>query len=381
MQPPYSKKDPFFAGLKDRYNLCSSESKKETYHLSLDIGPSGLVYTVGDCIGICPDNDVNIVESLLFLLKIPGSEVVVDKRTGERSSFFEYLTRKANLEQVNKKLFIKLADKTLSESTKDGFLQMLAGDPEFLRTYLGSRDVLQIVKESAPLRIEPQEFVDDLLLLVPRFYSIASSMKVHPDEVHITVAKVSYQGIERYINGVCTHFLSERVPLNEPIVPIFLQPHSGFTVPEDKSKAMIMIGPGTGVAPFRAFMQEREATGSHGKNWLFYGDWFKESTFLYKDYWRMLERAGRLKLDLAFSRDQQEKIYVQHKMLEKGKEIYTWLEEGAYLYVCGDAKRMAKDVETALITIVAKYGSKSEEEAKDYVRRLRKEGRYLRDVY
>ena len=361
MSQPYSKKDPFFAGLKDRYNLCSQESKKETFHLSLDIEPSGLIYSVGDCIGICPDNDSSIVEALISLLKIPRTEKVVDKRTQEEYTFFEYLTRKANLAQVNKKLFVKLAEKALTENIKIDFLKKIEGDPQGLREYLAKRDVLHCVQEAGPIKIDPQEFVDELLLLVPRFYSIASSMKVHPAEVHLIVAKVTYQGIERSYPGVCTHFLSERIPLNEPIVPIFLQPHSGFTVPEDPSQNIIMIGPGTGVAPFRAFMQERIATGATGKNWLFYGDWFSEGTFLYKDFWRLLEKEDCLKLDLAFSRDQIEKIYVQHRMLEQGKELYKWLEEGACLYVCGDAKKMAKDVESALIQIVIIHGSKSED--------------------
>jgi len=375
---PYSKKDPYFAGMKDRYNLCSKDSNKETYHLILDISESGLVYTVGDCLGVCPENESSLVNALLLALQVPGNEKVTDKKTQEVLTFSEYLSRRANLATVTKKFFAKLVDWA---EVKEPLIQKLEGDPELLRAYLGERDVLQLVLESGPLKIEPQEFVDLLMPLLPRFYSIASSLKAHPGEVHLTVARVTYQSFERSINGVCTYFLSEAVPFDHPVVPIFLHPHSGFTVPENPDIAMIMIGPGTGVAPFRAFMQEREMTGATGKNWLFYGDWFSDGTFLYREYWERLERRGTLKLDLAFSRDQAEKIYVQHKMLEKGKELYDWLEEGAILYVCGDAKKMARDVEATLLRIIAEHGGKTEEEAKEYVKRLRKEGRYLRDVY
>lgn len=368
------------AELKERYNLCNPASKKETYHVTLDLGSSNLAYAVGDCMGVCPENDPWIVESILDALKIKGDTTVTLKKTEETVSFYEFLLRKANLSQVNKKLFLKLAEKALSEEARNHSVELLAKDADSVRVYLQERDVLHAVQEAGSLIIDPQEFADNLMPLLPRFYSIASSLKAHPGEVHLTVAKVSYEGLGRPMQGVCTHFL-ERTPIKKPAVPIFLQPHSGFTVPEDTTKPMIMIGPGTGVAPFRAFMQEREATKATGKNWLFYGDWFAESTFLYQEYWRGLEERGLLTMDLAFSRDQEEKIYVQHRMFEKGKEFYAWLEEGAHLYVCGDAKRMAKDVDAALLALIIHHGGKTEEEAKEYVKHLRKSGRYLRDVY
>lgn len=377
----YSKKDPFLAELKERYNLCSLESKKETYHLSLDIKPSSLIYSVGDCIGVCPENDPWIVETLLLALNIPGTEMIVEKRTLEKLSFSEFLLKRANLAKVNKKLFMMLAESALSEGAKNRFFEQMGKEPEEFREYLDALDVLEAVLHAGQVSIDPQEFADSLMPLLPRFYSIASSMKIHPEEVHLTVAKVSYEGFGRSMNGVCTHFLAERAPIQKPFIPIFLQPHSGFTVPEDGLAPIIMIGPGTGVAPFRAFMQEREASSATGKNWLFYGDWFKSGTFLYQDYWQSLEKRDLLKIDLAFSRDQETKVYVQHRMLEQGKEFYSWLEEGAYLYVCGDAKRMAKDVELALLAIIQRHGAKTEEGAKEYVRNLRKQGRYLRDVY
>lgn len=378
----YTKTNPYKASLKERYNLCSKESNKETYHLTLDIAESGMHYEVGDCIGVAPSNDPRVVEKLLKHCGAEGLEPVSSKRDGETLSFHDFLLRKANLSTVNKKLFAKIAEKALEKNAKERFDALLKeSDPEAVRAYLETRHVPDLIEEAGGVVAEPQELADLLMPLMPRFYSIASSLRMHPGEVHLTVAKVSYEllGVPR--GGVCTHYLAERTPLSAPTVPIFLQKHSGFTIPQDHSIPMIMIGPGTGIAPFRAFMQERQALGSRGKNWLFFGDWHQSGTFLYGDYWRAMESKEGLKLDLAFSRDQDSKVYVQHRMLEKGRELYAWLEEGAYFYVCGDAKRMARDVEGALLQIVAQHGALSDEEAKEYVRALRKSGRYLRDVY
>lgn len=378
----YSKTNPYKASILERYNLCSRESSKETYHLSLDIAESGMHYEVGDCLGVAPHNDARITEKLLKLCGLQGDESVVAKRDGESLSFHEFLLRKANLVQVNKKLFSKIAEKAHCKKAKERFMEMLgASDQDFLKAHLQERHVHDLIEEAGGVSIEPQEAADLLMPLMPRFYSIASSFRIHPGEVHLTVAKVSYELLGSLRGGVCTHFLSERTPLQMPAIPIFLQSHSGFTIPKDSATPIIMIGPGTGVAPFRAFMQERQAIGATGKNWLFYGDWYQNGTFLYGDYWRRMESKEGLKLDLAFSRDQENKIYVQHRMLEKGRELHAWLQEGAYIYVCGDAKRMAKDVESALLQIVVQHGGLSEEAAKEYVRSLRKEGRYLRDVY
>ncbi|CRX38990.1 diflavin oxidoreductase [Estrella lausannensis] len=378
----YSKTNPYRASLIERYNLCSRESNKETYHLTLDIAESGISYEVGDCIGVAPANDPKIAEKLLKLFGVQGDESVVTKRDGESLAFHEFLLRKANLVQVNKKFFSKVAEKAHCKKAKERFMEMLgASDPDLLKAHLEERHVPDLIEEAGGASVEPQEVVDLLMPLMPRFYSIASSLRTHPGEVHLTVAKVSYELLGQPRGGVCTHYLSERTPLKQPEIPIFLQPHSGFTIPKDSMAPMIMIGPGTGVAPFRAFMQERQAIGAKGKNWLFFGDWYQDGTFLYGDYWRQMHSKEGLKLDLAFSRDQESKIYVQHRMLEKGKELHAWLQEGAYLYVCGDAKRMARDVEAALLQILAEHGGMTDEEAKDYVRSLRKTGRYLRDVY
>jgi sulfite reductase (NADPH) flavoprotein alpha-component len=181
--------------------------------------------------------------------------------------------------------------------------------------------------------------------------------------------------------GVCTDYLCRRVPLHAEVVPVYINPHRGFTLPEDKHTPIIMIGPGTGIAPFRAFMQEREVLDAAGKNWLFFGEWNRFHHYFYEDFWSSLEQKGKLRVDLAFSRDQKDKIYVQHRMIENGKEIYRWLQEGAYFYVCGDASNMAKDVEAALQKILINEGGLSEEQSREYIKALRKEGRYLRDVY
>jgi len=216
---------------------------------------------------------------------------------------------------------------------------------------------------------------------LPRFYSIASSQKTHDREVHLTVAMLEYQHGEFEKKGVCTHYLCNLTQADAAKVPIYVHKHRGFTLPENGDTPIIMIGPGTGIAPFRGFMQERIATGAKGSNWLFFGDWTEKNEFYYGDYWRQLVKEGKLRLDLAFSRDQEHKVYVQHRMKKNAEEFYRWLQAGAILYVCGDMKHMAKDVDLALHEIVQEQGNLDEQGAKKYVSHIRKEGRYLRDVY
>ena len=220
-----------------------------------------------------------------------------------------------------------------------------------------------------------------LMPLLPRFYSIASSMKEVSNEVHLTVADLKYISNQHVRRGVCTYYLCELAPMHQEIIPIFVQPHHGFTVPENRDADLIMIGPGTGIAPYRAFMQERMALNATGKNWLFFGECYRAYNYFYEDYWNSLAAQEKLEIDLAFSRDQEHKIYVWHRMLEKAPEIFNWLQNGAYLFVCGDAHRMAKDVDATIHKIVREQGGMDEHAAKNYIKQLKAENRYLRDVY
>jgi sulfite reductase (NADPH) flavoprotein alpha-component len=217
--------------------------------------------------------------------------------------------------------------------------------------------------------------------LLPRLYSIASAQEVVGNEAHLTVANLSYRTNHHIRRGVCTHYLCDLAPLGEKCVPVYHHPNRGFTLPDDPQAALIMIGPGTGIAPYRGFLQARIAHGHPGRNWLFFGEWNRATDFFYEDEWRAMQNRIPLRIDTAFSRDQEYKIYVQHRMLEQGAELFAWLEEGAYLFVCGDANHMAKDVDGALHQIVEKHGDRTPDDAKAYLKELKAAKRYLRDVY
>lgn len=382
MQPPYNRSNPFLSKIKKRYNLCESCVEKNTLHIVLDLEGSGITYNVGDCVGVFPVNDELLVRQTLEALHASGEEFITDKRSGEISQLRNFLKIKANVTDINRKLLKEIAERQTSQSKRQALETLLQPEnKEDLKKYLHGRHYWDVLNEHHEVTFGVQEFCDLLMPLLPRFYSIASSQKAVNDEVHLTVKLLSYDAHGHLRKGVCTHYLCTLVSEEESIIPLYIQPHTGFTVPEDPDASMIMIGPGTGVAPFRAFMQERVATGAKGKNWLFFGEWYKQHNFLYGDYWLHLEREGILKIDLAFSRDQEEKVYVQHRLIERGDELFNWLEEGAYLYVCGDAQNMAKDVEEALLHIIKTYGRLSDAEAKAYLKELRKNKRYLRDVY
>lgn len=378
----YTRTSPFLARIKERFDLCASCPDKNTYHIALDIKGSGITYNVGDCVGVCPVNDPVLVARTLEALSADGSEMITDKRSGEMQTFEAYLKIGANLTDINRKFLKEVAERQTNSAKKDSLEKMLLPEgKEQLKSYLFGRHYWDVLKEHHEVTFTAAEFSECLMPLLPRYYSIASSQAVNPDEVHLTIKVLTYEAHGHERKGVCTHYLCSMTNIEEAVVPLFIHPHKGFTVPEDPTAPMIMIGPGTGVAPFRAFMQERIATGASGKHWLFFGEWRQTHNYLYADYWTELEKQGLLRLSLAFSRDQEEKIYVQHRLLEHGQEIYRWLQEGAYLYVCGDAQYMAKDVEASLKQIIQANGNCSEEEAGAYIKALRKEKRYLRDVY
>lgn len=333
----------FLSTLKDRYCL-NPFSDKATFHLVLDIQGSGFTYSVGDCIGVHPQNPESLVDSLLEALSFSGDETVFD-RENSPLSLRHFLLTKANLTKITKKLLKAFSKESASTLT-------------------------ELVENRA---IEAQAFVELLLPLLPRYYSIASSMTSVGHEVHLTV------GLED--EGICSSFLCQRVPFGEPSIPIFIHPSRHFFLPpESFTKPIIMIGPGTGVAPFRGFLQERVARKAF-QNWLFFGERKRELDFYYREEFETLLSLSHLELDCAFSRDQEDKIYVQHKMLEKSKKIWEWLEQGAYLFVCGDATSMAKAVEATLLQIIEKEGQLSQEAAKIFFKQLRQENRFLKDVY
>lgn len=379
---PYSKSNPFNASLKARYNLCRPGSNKNTLHLVLDLKGSGMTYQVGDSIGIFPSNDPALVQQTLRALHARGDEIIHEKHTGRPYTLRAFLTSKATITEMSRMLIVELAKRQVNR-TKAAVLEslLLPENREQYTVYVDTTELWQALQDNEEVSFTPQEMCDRLLPLRCRFYSIASSQKEVGEEVHLAVAMLEYD-VRGYLKkGVCTHYLCNLIPFHESVIPVFIQPSHGFFLPEEKSKPIIMVGPGTGVAPYRAFMQERMKTGATEKNWLFFGEWNRDYDFFYEEYWMDLHAQGKLRVDVAFSRDQEHKIYVQHKLQEHAHEVFQWLQEGAYFYVCGDAHRMAKDVDTALHHIVQTAGHMTDQEAKAYVKQLKADKRYLRDVY
>ena len=373
----YSRKNPFPAKLSTNRSLTGAGSAKDTRHFEIDLVGSGLAYEVGDSLGVFPTNNPALVEEMLGVLGFSGDEPVTDPN-GNPLSIREALTRSYVITEKDKKLLAAIAEK---DPTAAHFTPMVTPEGKAeLDAYVSGREVIDPLLDHPAARFTPEEFVKLLRKLQPRLYSIASSQKAHPDAVHLTVAAVRYESHGRKREGVCSTFLADRA--DNADVPVFVHTAKHFRVPEELSTPIIMVGPGTGIAPFMAFLQERKATGSTGKNWLFFGDQKSATDFLYRDELEAWQAEGVLhRLDTAFSRDQADKIYVQHRMLEAAQELFEWLEQGACFYVCGDASRMAKDVDAALHKVVETAGGMSPEEAAAYVEELKKSKRYRKDVY
>lgn len=379
---PYTRMNPFLASIKERYSLCKPGSNKNTQHIVLDLKGSDITYNVGDSIGIHPHNDPQLVEMTLQAMKATGEEIILDKHGEHSWKLRDFLTTKGSITEVSKKFLQELCYRQTSPAKKAHLEELHTEEnKEALKTYIASHELWDLLLAHEEVVFAPQELCNFLMPLLPRLYSISSAFQAVDNEVHLTVAKVEYQTNTQQRRGVCTHYLCQLAPMNKSVVPVYIQPHHGFTLPDNHNIPIIMIGPGTGVAPFRAFMQARLAMNASGQNWLFFGEWNRSQHFFYEEFWQNLADQGKLRLDLAFSRDQENKIYVQHRMLEQGSALFQWLEDGAHLYVCGDAHRMAKDVEAALFQIIQTHGQKDETEAKNYIKRLRSEKRYLRDVY
>ncbi|MDD1642674.1 MAG: assimilatory sulfite reductase (NADPH) flavoprotein subunit, partial [Methylococcaceae bacterium] len=370
----YSRKNPFPAVLLENIVLNGRGSIKETHHVELSLEGSGLSYEPGDALGIYPTNAPDVVDDLLQVLHFNGEEQVnVD---GKNINIHDVLFRHYEATTITRPMMQKYAllakNKNLDQLLNDNHKKEL-------NDYLYGREIVDLITDFPSENLSPQAFVECLRKLPPRLYSIASSLKQHPGEVHLTVAAVRYQSHGRNRKGVGSTFLADRIG-EETTIPVYIDRNNNFKLPADPSTPIIMIGPGTGIAPFRAFVEEREAIGASGKNWLFFGDQHFETDFLYQTEWlRYLKNGVLTRMNVAFSRDQTQKVYVQHLMAEHGKELYAWLQEGAYLYVCGDEKRMARDVHEALLKIVASERKMNHEE--EYIANLQKEKRYQRDVY
>jgi sulfite reductase (NADPH) flavoprotein alpha-component len=380
----HSKDHPFPARLVENRALTRPGSAKDTRHLVVSLAGSGLGYTAGDSLGVYPTNRPELVEEILARLGATGDEPVSPAalKLAAPLPLRDALRSRLALAGPTRRFLELVAARTTDAAEKARLDALLAPEAkEALAAFLHEREFVDLLAEFPGARFAPQEFADQLRRLMPRLYSIASSARVHPDEAHLTVAVVRYATNGRERHGVCSTFLADRVALHATPVPVFVT-HAHFRVPEDGARDIIMVGPGTGIAPFRAFLQERAAAGATGRNWLFFGDQRRATDFLYEEEWDDWRRRGVLtRLDLAFSRDQAEKVYVQDRMRAAAADLWAWLEGGASFYVCGDAKRMAKDVDAALHEIVAVQGGLGTAGAAEYVKRLKKEHRYLRDVY
>ncbi|MFO1488028.1 MAG: sulfite reductase subunit alpha [Verrucomicrobiota bacterium] len=371
----YGKKNPFPARLLKNVLLNKEGSDKEVRHYEISLAGSGLSYEVGDALGVMPVNCPELVDEIVSTLKAKGDEIV---NVGDASfPLREALQRQLDITKPSQELFA-----TIAHAAPAGDLAALLAmeKREELRKWLYGRgviDLLHLLAEPLPVA----DFVKLLKRLTPRLYSISSSPKAHPGEVHLTVGAVRYETHGRERKGVASTFLADRVG-DADYVKVFVQPSHGFKPPSDGATPIIMVGPGTGIAPFRAFLEERKATGAPGRNWLFFGDQRRTTDFLYEEILTAWQAEKFLtRLDLAFSRDQAEKIYVQHRMLEHAGELWRWLQDGAHFYVCGDASRMAKDVDAALQQVAVSAGGLSADAAADYVKQLKSDKRYQRDVY
>ncbi|CAG8947122.1 unnamed protein product, partial [Penicillium salamii] len=342
--PGSNKSNPYAAALITNKRLSGEQSAKDIRHFEFDLSDSGLKYEAGDALGVIPVNEPSLVSLLLTQLNADYETPV----PGFDRSLGDLLTYQFEISEPSRKLIEWVGQNTTNQELRH---VLQHDDKDALGVWLWGKDTLDLLQLELTRTLAVPEFVALLRPLQHRAYSISSSSKAHPDQVHLTVASVRYHSGGRNRGGVCSTYLAERVRRGEKPA-IFISPNKSFRVPANNSAPLIMVGPGTGIAPFRAFLQERQATGAQGKNWLFFGDQHQEHDFIYQDELLAWRDNGLLtRLDLAFSRDQEKKIYVQSRMLEQGAELYAWLQEGAYFYVCGDASRMAKDVDNALYEV------------------------------
>ncbi len=366
--PAFGRNNPFASKLRENRHLNQQGSSKDTRHIVIELGSSGPTYQCGDSLGVLPRNPETLVREFTQKLGLHNDEAL-----------HETLATSAILNRVGKK-FVKAVAEKATGTAKDK-LQAICSDEKKLDEYVFDRDVVDVLHDAPGVHLEPSEIPGLLNKIAPRLYSIASSPDHHTGEVHLTVALVQYSSHGRTKQGLASGYLANLA--EHASVPVYVQPTRHFHLPAP-DRDVIMVGPGTGIAPFRAFLQHRAKHGHSGRNWLFFGDQHAKTDFLYSEEFAAAQKSGHLhKLSTAFSRDQADKIYVQHRMEEEGAELWRWLEKGAYFYVCGDAKRMAKDVHASLLKIVSQHGGKTPEQAEEWVSVTfaKTEKRYLKDVY
>ncbi|MFV8451726.1 assimilatory sulfite reductase (NADPH) flavoprotein subunit [Vibrio campbellii] len=369
----YNKQNPYTATLLTSQKITGRDSGKDVRHVEIDLEESGLTYQPGDALGVWFDNSSELANAILAKAGLSGVESVeVD---GESLSIHSALVSKYEITASNPQFVTKFAE--LSGSKK---LQKLVEDKDKLREYAANTQVVDVLAEKKT-KLSAEELVGLLRRLTPRLYSIASSQTEVDEEVHLTVGLVEYDKGDEKRYGGASGFLAQRLEEGGE-VKVFVEHNNNFKLPQDDNTPIIMVGPGTGIAPFRSFIQERDNRGAEGKNWLFFGDRTFTQDFLYQVEWQKYLKSGLLtRLDVAFSRDQAEKVYVQHRILENAEQVWQWIQDGAYIYVCGDATRMAKDVHDALVFVAEQQGKLSREEAEAFINDLRKAKRYQRDVY
>lgn len=377
-EPGYHRELPLLATLASSTALTAEESEKRVHHVVLDLGATGLRYECGDALGVWVQNNPEEVEIMLGLLGAKGSEPV-QLPDGAVVTAREALTRECDLRVPTSALYWTMS--RFARSTREAEMLKRLADDDADAERLGIHEALNVLSRFPSARPPVAEFVAALGKLQPRLYSIASSQRAHPGEVHLTIGVVSYERFHRDYRGVASSFFADRLRAGRR-VPVYVQRSPGFRLPADPATPIIMIGPGTGIAPFRAFLQERASSPAAGPSWLFFGNPHRASEYLYeRELEGFLARGVLTRLDTAFSRDQAHKVYVQHRIRERASELWQWLCDGAHLYVCGDAKRMARDVDDALREVVAREGAMDEAAAKRYLGELAKAGRYARDVY
>ena len=375
--PKPSREKPFYAPVSEKRQLTSNASSKSTVHLVLATHGSGIEYEVGDSCGVIPQNDPSLVEEILQAAGFTGQEIVQIAKAGP-ASLQEALLHHFVVTKISR----KMVDRYAQAGNCAPLFELLKPESQRqLEEYVYERGLIDLLEEFPRVVKSADELIALLPKLTPRLYSISSSPLAHAGELHTTVAAVKYRTLNRDRGGVCSTLMADRVSEGEHL-PIYIQVNKKFRLPQDKDAPLIMIGPGTGIAPFRAFLHERRALGAPGRNWLFFGERSAASDYLYGEELEAMRADGHLtRLDLAFSRDQAHKIYVQDRMIEQGAHFWAWLQDGASVYVCGDANYMAKDVDAAFHSIVETHGAMSAEDAKEYVQKLKGQHRYHRDVY
>lgn len=369
----YTKQNPFSASLLTNQKITGRDSGKDVRHVEIDLAESGIHYQPGDALGVWYENSSELANEILSAVGLSGVESVDVE--GESLSIHSALVSKFEITAANPQFINKL-----SELVENADLQKLVADKDELRDFAGKTQIVDVLHQY-PVKLSAEQLVSLLRRLTPRLYSIASSQTEVDEEVHLTVGVVEYDYDGKVREGGASSYLTRRLEEGDN-VKVFIEHNNNFKLPEDDNAPIIMVGPGTGIAPFRSFIQERDNRGAAGKNWLFFGDRTFTQDFLYQVEWQKYLKDGVLtRLDVAFSRDQHEKVYVQHRILEEAQQVWQWLQEGAYIYICGDATRMAKDVHDALITVAKQEGGLTQEQAEEFLNELRKAKRYQRDVY